>query len=320
MRRCCVTLLLLAALQIGLAQKVQFQTGGTVLFAPTPEAYAAAHGSGYLLPDPASPAISFKILRQPQDNVPYRLEVSSDAWLPVSDLVLEARYTVTRPSGRVLETTDWLEVGAFAEVLYTASEPNITVLVDYRVRVLGGDPAGSYERTLTYTVYDAAGLKAGTLTHPLRFVLPYTLALRLDDTVADGATATVAFDYSVDLQAYLAAMLSGLPLDITSTELNRVEVFTNNPSGYTLKVTASHLEGPTTGSFTLEHLLLKGEPVNGQTFVSSAPTMAFETVIFVASPLEPERPSDLAIRVDGNETPGDYLFELRYDLTANPLN
>jgi hypothetical protein len=293
-----------------LAQKVQFANSGTVLFRPTANQYAAAQGGGYLYADPASPRIKLKILRQALSNAPYSLKVSRTNWNPAADLVLEARYTITgNQSGTTI--IDWFPISNTPTTLLTMTDPKVDVDVDidYRIKIVGSDPPRPYLITVTYTGVNKHGVTDSAVSHDIRFDAPLSVSLRIDKTVAQTVLATIYFDYSIDPMKYVNAIVNGTPLTVTSSQVNKVEVFTNNPKGYTVTLSIVLLSGPTTGSFGINKLRLQGTLINGKTFRNSSALENYQTLVL---------PQDFTAIVDGNETSGDYIFQITYTAVMNP--
>ncbi len=293
-----------------LAQKVQFVTSGTVLFLPTAEQYAAAQGGGYLYADASSPRIKLKILRQALANAPYSLKVSRSNWQPAADLVLEARYTIIgNQSGTTI--IDWFPIGTTPTTLLTMTDPKVDVNVDidYRIKIVGSDPPKPYLITVTYTGVNRFGQTDSSASHDIRFDAPLSVSLRIDKTVAQTVLAKIYFDYSISPMNYVNAIVNGTPLTVTSSEVNKVEVFTNNPRGYTVTVSMVLLSGPTIGSFGVNKLRLQGTLINGKTFRNSSALENYQTLIL---------PQDYTAIVDGNEASGDYIFQVTYTAVMNP--
>jgi hypothetical protein len=303
-------LLLSLSLVPALAQKVQFQTTGTVLFLPTAQEYAAAQGGGYLYAHSSSPRIKLKILRQALANAPYSVKVARTAWIPASDLVLEARYTI---SGNQSGTTivDWFPISTTPSSILTMTDPKVDVSVDidYRIKIVGSDPPKPYMISLTYTGVSKTGAVDSSVSHDIRFDAPLSISLRINNVVVPGTLATLYFDYSIDPMAYVRAIINNTPLIFTSSDFQRVEVFTNNPKGYKVVVSVILSSGPTTGTFNINSLKLKGTALNGKIFQNPLVVENYETLAL---------PSDFTAIVNGTETAGDYSFQVTYTATMNP--
>jgi hypothetical protein len=295
---------------IAFAQKVQFQSSGTVLFLPTDQEYAAAQGGGYLYAHASSPRIKLKVLRQALANAPYSVKVARTAWVPAADLVLEARYTI---SGNQSGTTivDWFPIGTTPSTILTMTDPRIDVNVDidYRIKIVGSDPPRPYTITVTYTGVNKNGVTDSSVSHDIRFDAPLTVSLRINNVVMPSTQATLYFDYSVDSMRYVQAIINNTPLSFTSSDFQKIEVFTNNPRGYRVVVSATLSSGPTSGSFNISKLRLKGTALNGKIFSNA---VALEDYITLAIP------QDFTAIVDGNESQGDYVFLVTYTATMNP--
>lgn len=292
------------------AQKVQFVNSGTVLFRPTAQEYAAAQGGGYLYADPASPRIKLKVLRQALSNAPYSLRVSRTNWIPAADLILEARYTITgNQSGT--SVIDWFPISNTPTTLLTMIDPKVDVDVDidYRIKIVGSDPPRPYQITVTYTGVNKRGQVDSSVSHDIRFDAPLSVSLRIDNVVMPGTLTTLSFDYSVDPMRYVQAIINNTPLTFTSSDFQKIEVFTNNPRGYTVVTSVMLLSGPTTGTFNINSLRLKGTLLNGKIFRNTVAVENYETLAI---------PSDFTAIVNGTETEGNYLFQVNFSATMNP--
>ena len=182
--------------------------------------------------------------------------------------------------------------------------------VEYRLRVTGNELAGSYDTPLTYSV-GGNTKPSKTAQHPLRVVIPVATFLELRVAgVPVGQSAEVVFDYTMGNAAdYLRAVTSATPLVMTSANFGRLEVSTNNPSGYTVTVTVTPLSVPAGSSLGVGDILLKGAPADGQLFTSGGPTSGFVPLVL---------PGDFTVRVDGGELPGFYRFVVSYQGVMNP--
>lgn len=301
-------LLLLALLAVSTASarygEVDFISSGLVSFTITPEAYAAAlacAGCNFLHPDPGQATV-LEVRRQSARH-PYTLEVFHGGFSPANPVNLEARYTVTdHDDTGVLFTIDWQPVSQIPTVLFNEArvggQNRVRVEVEYRLRVTGAELAGSYLASVTYRIRE----NNDAVTHNLRVTLPSFLTLRLVGQLAPGLSHTVSFDYSQATAAYLHAISSGIQLPVTGSSLERLEISTNHPTGYTVTVIVS--ESP-----LRDRLRLFGAAAHGRRFSSSGPTNGFVTLLTA---------SDFGLVVDGGETPGVHILTVRYEAVRNP--
>ncbi len=298
------TLLALLAFSAVSAQEasVHFIASGPVSFTVTADAYAAAaacSGCNYLYPDPG-PAVVLEVQRQNRHQL-YTLEAFRNPWSPVSPLLLEARYTVTNARGsRVLFVTDWLPLDATPTVLFSQQalgrETRVRVEIDYRLQATGDELAGDYQSSVTYRIRESDSAVA----HEVFVALPTLLSLRL---VGHGGYS-VRFDYRDDPAAYIQAISTGLPLAATSSELERIEIRSNHPSGYTVTIAVEAIQG----AALRDRLWLGGAPAHGQSLSSSA-NSGFATLLTA---------EQFGLALDGSEPPGEYSFIVRYQALLNP--
>jgi len=286
--------------------EVRFISSGLVSFTVTPEAYAAAvacPGCNYLYPD-SGPNIVLLVEGRSATH-PYTLEVFHSGWNPVN-LNLEARYIVRDTGDSVRLTIPWMPVTEIPTQLFTQTQVvgvgDVRVTVEYRLRVTGNEAAGSFSAHVTHRIRQNNSL----VTHDVRAVLPSLLTLRLVGGAAPGVH-TVRFDYGSALQAYVQAVGSGTPLAVTTSDLQRVEISTNHPMGYTVMVTVSEVLGPPGGVSLRDRLLLTGAPAHGRRFSSDRPTNGFVTLITA---------DQFGLLVDGGEAPGMHLLVVRYDAVS----
>lgn len=301
-------LLLLALLAVSSASarygQVNFISSGLVSFNVTAEAYAnalACAGCNYLYPDPGPPIV---LRVRPQNpDYHYTLDTLHSGFSPANPLNLEARYTVIdHDDNGVLFRIDWRPVNQIPTALFTEpqveDEAIVRVEVEYRLRVTGAELAGNHLASVTYRIRE----NNRAVAHEVRVILPSFLTLRLVGNITPGLSHTVSFDYSQATAAYLHAVSSGAPLSATGSSLERVEISTNHPTGFTVTVIVS--ETP-----LRDRLWLLGLPAHGRRFSSSGPTNGFVT-LFTAS--------DFGLVVDGGETPGLHTFSVTYEAVRNP--
>jgi hypothetical protein len=282
-----------------------------VNFTVTPEALAAAGdctNCSAIEPDTGT-GVTLRVTRQ-NPNRMYTIDVLHDGWGPNADLALEARYTVVAASGgTALLTTPWLPLHTAPTLVFTQaavqSENRVRVDVAYRLTLRGDEPAGTFVTRVVHRVRESGAAAA----HEVRVSLPSYLTLRVVGHTGGSAATVVAFDYGDAPDAYLQAVTSGKPLRPTSGELVRVEVATNHPSGYTVALNVAPLLTPADGPALRERLWLDGAPAHGRRFVASGPTDGFVTLATGA---------DYGLRVEGDESPGGYLFAITYEAVRNP--
>jgi len=305
MKRCALLLLALLAVSSASARygQVNFISSGLVSFNVTAEAYAnalACAGCNYLYPDPGLPIV-LRVRPQSPDHH-YTLETLHSGFGSANPLNLEARYTVIDiDDNSVLFTIDWRPVSQIPAVLFTEpqveDETTVRVEVEYRLRITGAELAGNYLASVSYRIRE----NNRAVAHNVQVILPSFLTLRLVGQLAPGPH-TVSFDYSQATAAYLHAVSSGIPLAVTGSNLERLEISTNHPTGFTVTVIVS--ETP-----LRDRLWLLGTAAHGQRFSSSGPTNGFVT-LFTAS--------DFGLVVDGGETPGLHIFTVTYEAVRNP--
>lgn len=282
---------------------------GLVAFTVTTEAYADAVGcmECAITPDPGTPIV-LEVFRQNPNRI-YTLEASSAGWNPAAELLLEARYTVTdRRGATVLLTTDWRPLTA-ASVVFTqesvGSDNRVRVVVEYRLFLAGSEPAALYLTSATHRIRETGS----AVSHDVQVSLPAFLALRLDGTVLPGQRATVDFAYGGEPRAYLQAVGDGTPLAVTGSDLLLVEVSTNHPTGYTVRLQVTEAPEQPEGPPLRDRILIGSAPAHDRTFTSSGPTEGFVTLVSV---------DDFSVLVDGSEAPGAYALTVDYTAVRNP--
>ena len=298
--------LCLCLLNLGFAQKVKVKGSSSVEISPTPQAYVDAllcGGCAFVEPSFVNSAVKLQVLRQ--GNRAYTLSVKHSGWVPGGAAVgLEARYTAKGNKSGTYAVTEWLPLSTVSEALLSGSDPKTDVEVEYRLRVTGDERAGTYETTVTYSV------GSSSVSHRVRVVVPSATVLRVRGQGGASTALSVFFTYDgTDALSYVRAVEKGTPLPVTESSLGRVEVFTNSPKGYTVRVSIEQLDGPTDNSLSVTDITLFGEPAGGQAFRSADATDGFETLV---------RPDDLGLSVNGDEVPESYVFTLRYAVATNP--
>ncbi len=265
-------------------------------------------GCRYL--DPIAPTATVFEVQRRAPVFPYTIDAAIDGWSPASAMVLELRILVTDQAGNTaLYSTPWLALGPGPLQLFTQADTGganrVRVEVEYRLRVPDDAPAGDVETRVRFTLRQTGS----SVGHDVAVRVPTFLLLRLVGPVGASSEHSLTFDYASSPAAYLAAVTADTPLPPTTSDLERVEVATNHPSGFTLRVTveADPLwpgAEPSSG-----RLLLFDAPADGRTLVRDEPTDGFETVL---------RASDFGLRVDGLEAPGQYQLRVRYAVERNP--
>ena len=307
----CLALSCLGGVAVAQDGRISDVSSGLVSFAISDEdlaSAAACPGCAFVFPDPG-PAIVFEVLRQNPNRI-YTVDALHAGWLPASTLRLEARYTVTNPSGTtVFLVTPWLALSEVPTLVFTQAdvqrENRVRVRVEYRLALRGDEAAGTVTTTMTHRIRE----NGNAVSHDVRASLPTTLTLRLVGTAASATSFTVAFDYGGDVAAYLAAVTSGAPLRVSATDLARVEISTNHPSGYTVRLALDEVLVPEGAPDVRERMLLHGAPAHGRTFTSTGPTSGFVPLF---------SGEDYTLAVRGDEPPGSYLLIVRLEAVRNP--
>jgi hypothetical protein len=308
-----LTLVVCALALVGVAQaqvgRIEPVTSGPVTFTITDADLAAAQGCPgcVVVPADPGPGVVFDVRRQNPNNL-YVIDVSHGGWTPTGGPTIEIRATVTSTNGRTtyLET-GWLAIGTSPTLVFDQSQSNanrVRVTVAYRLRLGGGEEAGTFTTPVTYRVRGTTQ----TASHATRADFPTFLALRWVGTPASGS-ATLRFEYATAPAAFVQAVTSGAPLPPTSADFERLEVSTNHPSGFSVVVVAVPLDAPLGAPSLVPRLRLDGVPVEERVFTSMGPTNGYTTLA---------TPADFALAVDGTESPGAYRIELQYLATRNP--
>lgn len=303
---CALTLVGAARAQVGRIDPV---SSGPVTFTVTDVDLAAAQGCPgcvVVAPDPG-PGVVFNVRRQSPNNL-YYVDVNVDGWTPAGGPTLEIQATVTSTNGGTTYfQTDWLAVTEAPSVVFDQRQSNknrVRVTVAYRLRLDGGESAGTFTTPVTYRIRGTTQ----TATHTARVGLPTFLTLRWVGMPASGS-ATLHFEYASAPLVYVQAIASGNPLGPTSADFDRLEVSTNHPTGYTVTVQVVALDAPVGAPNLAPRLTLGGLAAEGRQFTANGPTDGFVTLA---------SPADFGLRVNGGETPGAYRVELRYDALRNP--
>ena len=294
---CLAFLCFLCSLSLADAQRLRFRSSGLVTFAPTTDVYLTELGD-VIEPDPSSPNIRMRV-----DNARQYLFQIDPTARPSGAPELQARYIFSSRNGGSA-STNWISLDRPLQGTVTSPDRRTEIEVAYRVRLTGQEVAGDYTTSITYRANNSP------VQHDVRVVVPEATALRIDSSLVTAQTATINFDYGGDqLRAYLQAIETLTPLPATDSDIRTLEVFTNNPGGYTVTVGVT-LDTPSpSGSLLAEHLFIAGQPAQGRRFTNASPTYGFQPLI---------SPNDFSLLVDGSEEPGDYLFHLTYDAQANP--
>jgi len=286
--------------------------GNGVAFLPAQAQYAAAVGSTLGPTSPTTP-IAFKV-QQDHGNA-YSVDVSRSPWASATSLDLEARITLSGP--HVTPTVlDWQPISTVPDTVFTEQANQADVSVEYRLRIDGTEPAGTYVTTVTFHAWDSVASpsqgKKGrdSVTMTVTVTIPTYVSLRLDGVPA-GQTASVRFDYSLsNFVAYLHAVDAGTLLYVTSADFDRLEVATNNPTGYRVDVSIAENAAPTGSTLGVPDIrLFGGVRADGHVFSSTSATRGYLTLL---------KPSDFGLHVDGGEIAGSYRFTATYTAKPNP--
>ncbi len=294
----CLTLLcFLCVLGSADAQRLRFRSSGLVTFAPTAETYLASLGE-ITQPEPSSPNIRMRVDRARRYT--FRVEPTSRS---TGAPELQARYTFSSRNGGTA-VTNWLSLDRPLQGTITSPDNRTEISVAYRVQLTGQEVAGNYTTSVTYRAGNSP------VQHDVRIAVPTATALRIDSSLVTSQTARVDFDYSgSNVMTYLRAIETLTPLSATDSDVRTLEVFSNDPQGYTVTVAVTQEDLSPGGELIAERLYLAGQPAQGRRFSSASPTYGFEPLL---------TPAEFSLLVDGLEEPGDYTFRLTYDAQANP--
>jgi hypothetical protein len=188
--------------------------------------------------------------------------------------------------------------------MFGTTDPNTTVTVEYQIRFDLDAAAGSYQTTVSYD----AGPGSRGVDHLVTIEVLPVIGLRIDGAPA-GSEATVAFDYLPSPLIYLDAITTGALLPPTDGDLVRVEVFTNNPAGYTVSVAVDQVANLDGNLFPADALLLAGVPAPTASFSGPEPTDGYRTLLTA---------DDYRLSVDGDEDPGAYRLTLTFTAEMLP--
>ncbi len=223
------------------AQQLSFDSAGLVNFAPSEQEYTeelTCESCGGLLPSPTSPEVILRLQRQGNPNQSYQLLIKRSNWLPNNEIELEAQYTIKgNQSGTTV--TNWLSIEESLTRIFSGNDPVTIVSVVYRLPISGLELAGNYSTTITYQEQRSQK----TVQHQLQINFPLVVILRINKSILTTGSASISFDYVSKVEDYIEAVVKGTPLSFSSTDLSEVEVFSNNPSGYTVMVSASLFGG-----------------------------------------------------------------------------
>lgn len=281
---------------LGYSQSLSFNRNSAIAFTPSQQDYTEA-----LLCQECNSLEPFVmqglelLATQPQG---FSLQVRRSAFLPNSQILLEARYTVFDSQDNFLEATDWLEISEQPQVLFSGERSDVRVTIDYRLMITGEEFAGTYQVALTYS------LGTATLRHDLSIRIPSVTLLRIGQKVASGSTS-ISFNYQgPDAVDYVKAIQNNTPLSLTGSNLEAIEIFSNHPRGYTLSLRLFAIRSPS----PLD-LRLFNKPIDGQILQSRLPTLGFQPLI---------TEDNFSLLVNGSEEPGEYQFTLEYTAKSNP--
>ncbi len=161
-----------------------------VQFLPTQAEYAAAVGGALSPTSPTSP-IAFQVLQDKKNA--YSLEVSRSPWSPPTPMTLEARITLSGPHIEPI-VLDWAPISTIPVTLFTHDVNKTDVSVEYRLRIDGSEPPGTYTTTVTFHAWDANGPPShgnkvrDSVTTTITVTIPSYVSLLLDGCAggADG--------------------------------------------------------------------------------------------------------------------------------------
>lgn len=288
-------------LNAGQAQRLVLTARGSPTFNPTVQEYTSAltcNLCNYLSPTRFNEKITLRL--ENKNAQPATVQVRRATYSPSAELELEARYVLTDAAGTVVGIKDWLPLSQLPETLYSGRDRDISVAIDYRLRVTGLERAGSYETSITYNV------GTDSVNHKLRFNIPSASVLRVLGQTS--SVVTVSFDYlTVNAVAYVRAIEKKTLLPFTSSELRQVELLCTNPTGCTVNVQLFDMSMMPSNN-VLNRVYLFGKIANGQRLQRTTATNGFEVIV---------RPEDLTLFVDGKEDPGEFRFAMQYQLGIN---
>lgn len=287
------------------AQRVGLDPGGTVTFAPSPEAISssfACQPPDCLVPSSTEAASTLRILRQNPRN---RSDLVIDAgrWRSAAggeveiDLFVRLEIDGNRSDAR---TTEWLPASSVAVEVALPDDPRVDVRIAFQLRPRAAMEAGTARTSVRYRFGDAF------VEQQLLLAVPdVTLVRVIGEPLGTGAS--VAFDYAPDLFSYLDALERSVPLPVTNASLDTVEVYSTSPSGWEARAERV----PSTGEDAwLDGVLrLAGVAVDSFRVRGQGPTEGFETLL---------GPGDYTIDVTGAELAGRTFFMLRFTARSLP--
>lgn len=285
------------------AQRLILTARGSTAFIPTVREYTDAllcTGCNALAPTRSNDKIELRLENKTAQNT--TLQVNRDAYLPNTDLQLEARYTFVNKQGFVVSAQDWLPLSQLPTTLYSGKD-QLSTSIEYRLVITGKERAGNYDTSVTYTL---TGGNQSSVNHKIRFSIPEVAFVRLKGQLA--ATATVAFDYQgVNAVQYVRAVQNKTPLLPTSADFKQVEVFCNSSKGYTITVQLYDVSS-VLSSTTLNRIYLFGKVAQNQRLQRTSSTDGVQLLL---------RPEDFSLFVDGSEDTGSFRFVVQYAIAVN---
>ncbi|MCA9837721.1 MAG: hypothetical protein KC422_12460 [Trueperaceae bacterium] len=282
------------------AQRLSFQSSGVVSFeaseADIREALDCV-SCKVLEPSLSSSTISVRVQRQGSSR--YTLTVrQASSWTAFR---LKARYTI-RPRQASLYTTDWLELSAFPQTIYSGDSPVTDVSVDYRLVLSGEEWAGDFGNQVVYSI------DSSSISHMVQLSAPPVALVKVAGK--SDSSLSLVFDYEgLNAIDYTTAVETGRILPFTDRTLDAVYVYTNNPAGATFRLELFVLEQAKNSEASLPQLLLFDEALTNREFRITQPTPEFQLLV---------SPEDFGLKVDGSELPGTYRYALRYMAIMQP--
>lgn len=294
--------LLALCLLLGLAkaQRLSFQSGGVVSFEASEADIKEALSCTQCKPlNSAASSSSIALRVQRQGSKAYVLTVrQASTWTAFR---IEARYTIS-PRQANSYTTDWLELGAFAQTVYSGNSPVTDISVEYRLWLTGEELAGVLANQIIYSV------DSSSINHLVQVASSAVALVKIKGQ--SSSSLSLKFDYGgLNAASYMSSLETGKLLEFTESTLDAVYVYTNNPKGATIKLELFVQEKPENADPVFPQILLFGEPLMTREFKITQPTADFELLL---------SPQDFSLKVNGSEMPGTYLYVLRYLATVQP--